>query len=180
VRASAHFQFCPRCGHPGSGNQPKDAFTCRQCEFFYYFNPASAAAAFLVRPDGTVLFVRRANEPARGKWALPGGFVDLGETAEEALRREIKEEVSLEVGALEYLCSHPNEYYYKEVTYLVLDLFFVAKVVPEVQASALDGVESYRWLHPGHIDPTELAFASLRAAWAAYVNKEDMVPKRPT
>jgi ADP-ribose pyrophosphatase YjhB (NUDIX family) len=173
VKPIEHFQFCPRCRHPRSENQRQDAFHCGGCGFLYYFNPATAAAAFLVRPDGTALFIRRAKEPAKGQLALPGGFVDFPETAEDALRREIREEVSLEVPLLDYLCSAPNEYHYQEVSYQVLDLFFVARVEAGVKASALDGVQSYCWIKPAQVVPASLAFPSIRAARSAFLRRLD-------
>jgi len=56
----------------------------------------------VVVQDGKVLIVKRAHEPRKGEWSLPGGRVELGETLVEAVRREIKEEtgVDVEVGAL--------------------------------------------------------------------------------
>ena len=51
-------------------------------------------------PDGRLLLIRRANEPYRGLYALPGGFVDVGETTEDACRRELKEETGIEAGPL--------------------------------------------------------------------------------
>src|SRR4051812_42896330 len=128
MKPSLQFKFCPRCGEPGPKIDAGKTCRCEACGFSYYFNPAIAAAAFVIGPDGRALFIRRAKNPAKGKLALPGGFIDFGETAEAALRREIVEEVNLELATLEYLSSHPNEYFYKEVTYTVLDLFFVAQV----------------------------------------------------
>jgi NAD+ diphosphatase len=170
MKPSEHFSFCPKCGEP-TARERKDPFCCHKCKFTYYFNPASAAAVFVTDPEGRVLFIRRAKPPAQGKLAVPGGFVDHGENAEAGLRREIREEVNLEVPRLRYLCSQPNEYPYKGVTYTVLDLYFVGQAEGETTAAALDGVESCCWLEPSRVDPNELAFTSLRAAFDLYVRE---------
>ncbi len=62
----------------------------------YPKGPVLAVAAVILK-EGSVLLVKRANEPSKGEWSLPGGVVELGETAKQALRREIKEELSIEV-----------------------------------------------------------------------------------
>ena len=66
---------------------------CENCGFVYYANPSSATAAFIVNDKNELLVVRRGKEPAKGTLDLPGGFVDMDETAEEGMKREIKEEV---------------------------------------------------------------------------------------
>jgi ADP-ribose pyrophosphatase YjhB (NUDIX family) len=162
------FNFCPRCGVRRGDDQPLQPFLCAACGFHYYFNPCLAVAAILLGPDERALFIRRAKEPAKGRLAIPGGFVDPGETAEEALRREIKEEVNLDVGPLEFLCSAPNEYLYRGVNYPVLDLAFVCRAVSIDGIAALDGVEGFRWLKPAEVDPAEIAFPSIRAALRTY------------
>ena len=153
------FQHCPRCGARRDG-PPKNPFRCVACGHQQYFNPASAVAAILLGPDGCALFIRRAKDPGEGLLGLPGGFVDLGESAEEALRREIREEVNLEVGPLDYLCSGVNHYHYKDVTYPVLDLFYVARAASTEGIAALDGVASFVWLEPARVDLAEFAFRS--------------------
>jgi hypothetical protein len=63
-----------------------------------------------------------------------------------AVRREIREEVGLELADLHFLCSQPNQYIYKEVTYPVLDYFFRARAVAPEQAQAPDDVAGLTWL----------------------------------
>lgn len=139
-------------------------FHCDGCGFHYYFNAAPAVAALVFDDAGRALFLRRAKDPAKGKLAVPGGFVDLGETAEAALRREIREEVNLEVGPLDYLCSQVNEYFYRGVKYPVLDFFYVTRALGTEGIAALDGVESFHWMRPGEVDMEAIAFPSIRAA----------------
>jgi ADP-ribose pyrophosphatase YjhB (NUDIX family) len=163
------FEFCPRCGQRRALETPRQPFHCSHCSLHYYFNPALAVAALLLGPDDRALFIRRARDPAKGMLAVPGGFVDMGETAEQAIRREILEEVNLEVGPLQFLCSAPNEYHYRGVTYPVLDLAFVTRAVAIDRIAALDGVESYLWAHPREVDLAEIAFPSIREAVRQYL-----------
>jgi len=163
------FEHCPRCGRRRDPSAPRQPFHCNGCNLHFYFNAALAVAAILLGPDERLLFIRRAKEPAKGQLAVPGGFVDLEETAEAALRREIKEEVNLEVGPLQFLCSATNEYHYRGVTYPVLDLNFVTRATSIASLAALDGVDSYVWLGPDEIDERQLAFPSNRCALQAYL-----------
>jgi ADP-ribose pyrophosphatase YjhB (NUDIX family) len=154
------FRHCPKCGAPGGEGGPRQPFHCRVCGFHYYLNPAVAVAAILLGPDRRALFLRRAKDPGKGKLGLAGGFVDVGETAEDALRREIKEEVNLEVTRLEFLCSATNKYLYQGVTYPVLDFFFITGAADVSGALALDGVESFAWRDPSNLKADEMAFTS--------------------
>ena len=165
------FNFCPKCGQHRAGRKAQSPFECDACGFVYYFNPAIAAAAFVVRDNQQVLFIRRAKEPAKGKLALPGGFIDMGETVEEAPRRELREEVQLEAAALEYLASFPNEYLYREITYRVLDFFFIARVTDPQNATAQEDVESICWLNPSTVPPEDIAFPSVRSALQLFCSR---------
>jgi mutator protein MutT len=124
----------------------------------------SAVAAFVVRGDGRVLYTRRAKDPGKGLLGMPGGFVDPGETAEDALRREVREEVGLELASARYLTSFPNRYTYDGVTYSTLDLFFVASAVDDSRVRALDAVEATLWLDPADVNVEDIAFDSMRQA----------------
>ncbi len=161
------FQFCPRCGAPDFSAVRPNLLVCGRCGFHYYLNPVVSATALVADPAGRLLLIRRAKAPASGKLAFPGGFIDFGETAEQAVRRDLQEELGLEIVAQQYLTSHPNNYLYREVEYRVLDLFFAARVRGyEIRAEAAE-VADYHWVAPEAIDPAELAFDSMRAALAA-------------
>lgn len=163
-----HFEFCPRCGQRSGTPDARDRFKCPACGFMLYFNSASAVAAMILDASGRLLLIRREREPARGRLAMPGGFVDAGESAEEALLREIREEVGLELRDVMYFASYANRYLYAGVTYNTLDLFFLCASEDSSRATALDGVASVEWRDPQTVADRDIAFPSMREALRAY------------
>jgi NAD+ diphosphatase len=148
------FRFCPRCGVARArATDTPEPFRCAACGFVYFFNPATAVAALVLRDDGRALFI---------------GFVDPGESAEQALHREVREEVRLELDDMRFLSSRPNDYPYQGTIYPVVDLVFVAHARDPHEAAALDGVASVEWLDPYAVDLDDLAFESMRHAVARY------------
>ncbi len=93
-----HIKYCPRCAAAVKHEEKYDLVrpVCPQCGWIYFVDP-KVAAAVLVEEDGRVLLVRRANEPFRGLWTLPAGFVNGGEDPAEAAARECFEETGLVV-----------------------------------------------------------------------------------
>ena len=93
-----NFKFCPRCGaevaHEDKYGMVRPV--CPQCGWIHFVDP-KVAAAVLIEWDGRVLLVRRTNEPFRGLWTLPAGFVNGGEDPAEAAARECLEETGLTV-----------------------------------------------------------------------------------
>ena len=102
-------RFCPRCAAllvPGDDGRPR----CSQCDFILYRDPKVAVAAVL-ETDGGILLVRRAIDPGLGLWSFPAGYVDRGEQLEEALKREVREELALDIDidCLVGVYSEPGE-----------------------------------------------------------------------
>jgi NAD+ diphosphatase len=169
MSANSDFSFCPICGSKQFVAHGLNLMVCDRCNYYHHINPVVAVAAFLPDPAGRILMIRRGTEPSKGKLGAPGGFVDIGETAETALRREIKEEVNLELVSLEYLCSHPNEYPYRGRIIHVLDLFYVGQVHSWDDALAQDEVEGLVFHDPNAIERDEIAFVSLAKALENYL-----------
>ena len=160
-----HFRKCPSCGEGLEAIVGK-SMTCPACRFTYFFNPTIGVAGFIKNPQGQLLLIERGREPALGKLAPPGGFADVGETAEEALSREVFEETGIRVGKWKYLTSATNQYAYKGVTYPVIDFFFTAEINEDQSiAPCADETNDVRWQDPGSIAVSDLAFDSMQRAF---------------
>ncbi len=103
-------EYCPKCGAPGLSRPGVNKVVCPQCKFRLYLNTAAAVCALIQDDRGRLLVTVRANDPKKGFWDLPGGFVDPDESAEQAVIREVQEELGLRVCSSYYLCSQPNAY----------------------------------------------------------------------
>lgn len=135
---------------------------CRACGFTYYFNSCAATVAFILNSRDELLVCRRAKEPAKGTLDLPGGFIDMYETGEEGVSREVKEETGLTVGQARYLFSLPNTYLYSDFLVHTLDQFFLCTVDESAPLQALDDVAESWWVPLADIDPALFGLDSVR------------------
>ena len=92
------FNYCPRCGHELAEKSIEDRPRpyCPSCDYVVFMDP-KLAVVVLISVDAKLVMVRRANEPALGRWSFPSGYVDRGEPVEEAGKREVMEETGLDV-----------------------------------------------------------------------------------
>jgi ADP-ribose pyrophosphatase YjhB (NUDIX family) len=165
------FRYCPSCASPRIRFEDQRVFRCPDCGFTYYHNTA-AAVGCVVSAGTAVMLLVRANDPARGKLDLPGGFVDPGEGAVEALRRECREEIGWDPGeGMAFFASFPNIYPYKNITYHTCDIFFTLRA-PGLRREDLrpdpGEIADIRFVEAGTIDDHELAFESTRRALRAF------------
>jgi mutator protein MutT len=167
------FVHCPRCGSTRLQFPEKNHLECEACGFEYYMNSGAATGVLFVKSDGSFLLSRRANNPGKGSWDMPGGFVEFGETAEEAIRREIREELQIEMERLEYFGSFPNEYPYKDVMYHTLDLIFLCRLADDSQMEVTLDPEilELQWFTPETVEMDSIAFPSMRAAVTEYCER---------
>ena len=108
--------------------------------------PAVGVGAVIVE-DGRILLVKRANEPNRLKWSIPGGLVNAGETLAEALKREIKEECGLEIDVGDVACVSEEVFLENgEIKFHYVIIDFYAKIVGGELRVGSDALEA-KWVH---------------------------------
>ena len=86
----SQFRYCPKCGSEHFEIHNEKSKQCKDCGFVYYFNSSAATVALILNGRNELLVCRRAKEPAKGTLDLPGGFIDMAETGEEGVAREVK------------------------------------------------------------------------------------------
>ena len=157
-------RFCPTCGHPVEPRTLEDDHRPRLvCDNGHvtWQNPRLVVNALPVR-DGRVFLARRDIEPGRGRWGLPGGFLELGESTQEGARREAEEETELriEVGRLIGVYSRPHAG--------IVTMAYEADVVGGSPAPAAETSE-VRAFGPDEIPWDELAFSTVESALRDWV-----------
>ncbi len=158
------FSYCPRCA-AANEHVGKIPFHCCSCNLVLYFGPVAAVGGLVVNDAGELLLVRRAKDPGKGMFGLPGGFIDRDETAEAALEREILEETGLTIRSAKLTMTHPNSYRYGGITVPVLDLFFECRVVDASKLELVDGeLSDWQWTRPTPEHLQQMAFHSNRLA----------------
>lgn len=161
------FKYCPSCKSDQITFSDNKRFFCPACGFEYFHNTAAAVAAFL-EFKGKVLVIERNREPGLGMLDLPGGFADPMESADEALFRELYEELRVKPVSIQYLCSFPNRYHYKKIDYNTLDLFFIAKLDSDNFTIEKEEIKNHRFVLPSELNPEDFSFASMKKAIRFY------------
>jgi ADP-ribose pyrophosphatase YjhB (NUDIX family) len=107
--------FCPMCGTPleTQARYGRDRPVCPSCQHTVFFDPKTAVVAFVTRERESkreILLIQRANDPGKGKWSLPAGFVEYDEDPRAAAARETLEEsgVIVQVERLIELLHRPD------------------------------------------------------------------------
>ncbi len=173
-------RFCSRCGGrlvfgPVEG-EDRSRLACESCGFVCYVNPRLVVTALPVNERGEVMLIKRGIAPGYGRWAQPGGFLEIDETVGEAATRETLEETGLEVELGEILGL------YSRVVAEVVTVAFEARIVGGEATATRESLET-RAFAPGDIPWNEIAFeTSVRALldWVARVRPDLPLPDPAT
>ncbi|MDD3788039.1 MAG: NUDIX domain-containing protein [Petrimonas sp.] len=156
------FHFCPKCGSKNFNVNNEKSKKCGDCGFTYYFNSSAAVVAVIENAEGEILVATRAKDPAKGTLDLPGGFIDMHETAEEAVAREVLEETGLSITSMQYLFSIPNIYVYSGFEVHTLDMFFRCNINDFNGLNAQDDVAELSFIKRKKLNPADFGLESVR------------------
>lgn len=173
------FSHCPVCGNDGFSDNDVKSRRCPHCGFVYYLNPSGATVAFVVNDKGELLVERRKNPPAQGTFDLPGGFADMGETAEEGIAREVFEETGLRVTKARYLFSLPNQYLFSGMTIPTLDLFFCCEVASTAELRAGDDAAECLWVPLHELSPQQFGLHSISQGVERFLREHAANQEKP-
>ncbi len=155
------FQYCPRCSYESPDFLRGRKVSCPSCGFQFYQNTAAAVAVLLEYKEHFVI-MKRGREPGKGLLDLPGGFVDPDESAEDACRREIREEIGVEISDLTYRSSCGNTYPYKGITYKTCDMLFTARCESSSFTPQEDEIQEILFIEKDKLSLENFAFDSLK------------------
>ena len=161
-----NMNFCRRCGVPFV-SESNFAFICQNGhEIFMTASPSIGVILFNSKNE--ILIVERAHEPKKGMFDLPGGFCDGPESLEQAVRRELKEEVALDFGVdytnLQFINSGIEYYHYKGEDLRVLSCVFRATLTSDTLPEAFDDAVNPRFIPLADVDLDKMSFTVLRDA----------------
>ena len=114
-----------------------------------------ATVGAIIDKDGKILLTKRNNEPFKDYWCIPGGHIDFGETPEQAIKREVKEETCLIVKSLKF-----SGYYseiYKEINWHAVALIFICETKGIIKIDPKE-VKAYKWFDKREALKQKLAF----------------------
>ena len=162
--------YCTACGHPLTrrplGSQGHERPVCDGCGRVAYAAAKPTAGAIVLR-DGRALLARRALDPGRGKWDIPGGFLEPDELPEAGAIRELREETGLTITPTALLGFYLDDHPYGDPAdnEKVLIIYFLAAATGDPQPA--DDIDGIAWFAPHELPaPTDLAFPHLIQALA--------------
>ncbi len=173
-------KYCARCGNALERRELEDHRVrpvCPVCGYIVYLNPPIAVGVIAEREDGKIVLVLRGENPGRGLWGLPAGFMEIDETTQQTARRECLEETGLnvELGELWGVWS----YYHESKRTSGVLVLYKARVSGGALQGGSDSVEA-RFFGPDEIPFAQLAFDTHREALNRWKNlKIQTFPQTP-
>lgn len=164
-------KYCPKCASHEFKVSGERSFKCGTCGFHYFINSSAAVAALVSNNEGKLMLVTRGVEPDYGKLDLPGGFIDPLESAENAVQRELLEELGLKVKSMEYLGSFPNTYVFSDFSVFTLDMAFKVTAESVDNLKPMDDILDYKFYSEVELNYDDIPAPSIKQFVKDYFRK---------
>lgn len=153
-----NYKFCSICGNKLA--KKGQHLACTKCSFVNYRNARPTATAVILC-DNKILLAKRNNLPFKGWWDLPGGFLDHNETPEEALRRELKEEMGIKNINLDFFGIYKGTYPSALDPFYVVSVIYLVRLknAKDITITDKKEIKNLRWFSRKDL-PNKIAFDS--------------------
>lgn len=162
-----YYKFCFWCAGKLK-NQKGKVLLCANCGKKTYIDPRPVNGAIIENENGKILLVRRAIDPGKGMWDIPGGFLELGETVEEAMIRELKEETGIET-EFKYFTSTIDLYEFQGIVYPLSCVIFHGKIKDQ-NFRAGDDASEIKFFKPQDLPWDKIAFEGVKKALKKFID----------
>lgn len=162
------FKFCPKC----AGQlipQKENSLECVLCHFHLYINPLPTNGVIIENKKGEILLVKRAFTPKKGWWDVPGGFIQPQESVEASVKRELREELCVEVVIKRLIGIYTDTYLFDGV----INYTMCIMVSADIKSGAItpgDDVETYEFFSKKDVLNQKIAFEGVRKGIQDYLS----------
>jgi ADP-ribose pyrophosphatase YjhB (NUDIX family) len=169
------FRFCPYCQAELQtrripANDGRERRVCSACGFIQWGNSKASSSGILVGEDGRILLSRRATEPFKDMWDIPGGFLESGEHPAEGVVREFLEETRLEIAVTRMIGVYMDTYG-PPPSEDTLNFYYECRLIGG-EMHPEDDVSELGWFEPKNL-PGPLAFDNATQAYREWMTARE-------
>jgi NAD+ diphosphatase len=164
------YKYCPLC--KGDFKQKSNRlFVCQKCNHKQYINPVPCNGVIIVNDNNQIMLVKRKVAPKKEYWDLPGGFIEPGESFETSVKREITEELGIDIEIKKIVGIYNDIYFYENLEYPTMGIVVSAKLKSS-NIKVADDISSFKFFEKKDVLKQKLAFKALRHSLEDYINNK--------
>lgn len=161
------YKHCPKCGDKLIP-QKENFLICSSCKFHLFINPIPTNAAIIENEKGEVLLVERKFDPKKGFWDFPGGFIHPDEDVENSVKREIKEELNVDIKIIKMIGIYEDRYLYQEIEEPTLNILYSVKIISG-KLKADDDISGFKFFKKTDLLKQRIAFEWMKQGIKDYL-----------
>lgn len=174
MNPSKAYKFCPRC----SGDliwEKENLLICKNCNFKFYINQSPCNAVIIENEKKEIMLVKRKFDPMKGYWDLPGGFMNAYESLQDSVKREIKEELGVEINLGKIIGVYKDIYVFQNIANPVIGIVVLAKIKKGI-IKVSDDISTYKYFPKDKVLKQKLAFPSIKQGVSDYLKNKVPMP----